>query len=62
MPAELTGIDAIRKKHEWWVENNELHVQYTFDATFKPTGQRQKMTEMALYTVKDGKSPSPGAS
>jgi ketosteroid isomerase-like protein len=25
------------------------------DATFKPTGQRQTMTEMALYTVKDGK-------
>jgi ketosteroid isomerase-like protein len=23
--------------------------------TFKPTGQRMQMTEMALYTVKDGK-------
>jgi ketosteroid isomerase-like protein len=70
MPAEMSGIDAIRGKNEWWFANNELHsteangpfvgegqfaVQYTFDASFKPTGQRNKMTEMALYTVKDGK-------
>jgi hypothetical protein len=25
MPAEMTGIDAIRRKHEWWYENNEVH-------------------------------------
>jgi ketosteroid isomerase-like protein len=70
MPAEMNGIEAIRGKHQWWDENNDVHsmevngpylgdnqfaVQYTFDATFKPTGQRTKMTEMALYTVKDGK-------
>jgi ketosteroid isomerase-like protein len=70
MPAEMNGIEAIRGKHRWWEENNEVHsmevngpylgdnqfaVQYTFDATFKPTGQRSQMTEMALYTVKDGK-------
>lgn len=70
MPAEMTGIDAIRGKHEWWDANNEIHsvqvngpfvgenqfaVQFSFDATFKPTGQRQSLTEMALYTVKDGK-------
>jgi ketosteroid isomerase-like protein len=70
MPAEMNGIDAIRGKHQWWDENNEVHsmevngpylgesqfaVQFTFDATFKPTGQRSQMTEMALYTVKDGK-------
>jgi SnoaL-like domain len=70
MPAEMTGIDAIRQKNEWWFENHEVHkaetngpfvgenqfaVQYIFDATFKPTGQRTEMTEMALYTVKDGK-------
>jgi ketosteroid isomerase-like protein len=70
MPAEMTGIDAIRQKHEWWDANNEVHsmevngpflgdnqfaVQYDFDTTFKPTGQRNRMTEMALYTVKDGK-------
>lgn len=70
MPAEMTGIDAVRGKNEWWSANNEVHsaeangpfvaqeqfaVQYTFDVTFKPTGKRTRMTEMALYTVKDGK-------
>jgi hypothetical protein len=70
MPAELTGIQAIRDKHTWWDENNDVHsvevngpfvgrdqfaVQHTFDTTFKPTGHRRKLTEMALYTVKDGK-------
>jgi ketosteroid isomerase-like protein len=70
MPAEMNGLEAIRGKHQWWEQNNEVHsmgvngpylgdnqfsVQFTFDATFKPTGQRSTMTEMALYTVKDGK-------
>jgi ketosteroid isomerase-like protein len=70
MPAEMTGIDAIRQKNEWWFANNEVHaaetngpfvgegqfaVHYNWETTFKPTGQRMKMAEMALYTVKDGK-------
>ena len=70
MPAEMTGIQAIRQKNEWWIANNQVHsadvngpfvgedqfaVQYTFETTFKPTGKRQRMTEMALYTVRDGK-------
>jgi ketosteroid isomerase-like protein len=70
MPAEMTGIEAVRQKNEWWFDNNELNsyevnrpfvggdqfaVQYLLDTTFKPTGQRSVMTEMALYTVKDGK-------
>ena len=70
MPAEMTGIDAIRVKNEWWFANNEVHsseatgpfvgegqfaVKYSFDVTSKPTGQRFQMEEMALYTVKDGK-------
>jgi SnoaL-like domain len=70
VPAELSGIDAIRKKNEWWVENNEIHaaevngpfvggdqfaVHYQFDTTFKPTSQRMQMEEMALYPGKDGK-------
>jgi ketosteroid isomerase-like protein len=70
MPAEMTGIDAIRVKNEWWFANNEVHsseatgpfvgegqfaVKYSFDVTSKPTGQRVQMEEMALYTVKDGK-------
>ncbi|MEJ7758080.1 MAG: nuclear transport factor 2 family protein [Gemmatimonadaceae bacterium] len=70
MPAEMTGIDAIRGKNKWWVENNEVHsaevngpfvageqfaVHYVYDTTFKPAGRRMKMDEMALYTVEDGK-------
>ncbi|MBA3496097.1 MAG: nuclear transport factor 2 family protein [Gemmatimonadales bacterium] len=70
MPAEMSGIDAIRGKQQWWAENFEVHdskvngpflaenqfaVQFEFDTTFKPTGERSRMTEMALYTVKDGK-------
>lgn len=69
MPAVQRGIDAIRAKNQWWVDNNEIHgveahgpfvgedqfaVHYVFDTTFKPTGKREKMQEMALYTVKDG--------
>lgn len=70
MPAETTGIEAIRGKHQWWDENFEVHdaqmkgpfvgedqfaVRFDFETTFKPTGERSRMTEMALYTVKDGK-------
>ncbi len=25
MPAEQRGIDAVRGKHKWWYENNEVH-------------------------------------
>jgi ketosteroid isomerase-like protein len=70
MPREMKGIDAIRKKNQWWSENNEVHsakvdgpfvgdgkfaVYYNFDTTFKATGQRNTMEEVALYTVEDGK-------
>ncbi len=70
LPAVLTGIEAIRGKNQWWLENNEIHgatahgpylgddqfaVHYEWDTTFKPTGRRAKMAEMALYTVKDDK-------
>lgn len=71
MPREIKGIDAVRGKGEWWRANNEVHsavvdgpfmgddnkfaVYYSYDITFKPTGKRNNMEEMALYTVKDGK-------
>ena len=70
IPRETKGIDAIRQKNKWWGENNEVHssvvdgpfvgedkfaVYYNYDITFKPTGQRTPMEEMALYSVKDGK-------
>jgi ketosteroid isomerase-like protein len=70
MPREMKGIDAILGKNQWWADNNEVHssvldgpfvgedkfaVYYNFDVTFKPTGKRNSMEEMALYEVKDGK-------
>ena len=70
MPAEMTGIKAIRGKNEWWYANHEIHstetngpfvgdqqfaVQFHWDVTNKPSGRRMAMTEMALYTVKDGR-------
>ncbi len=69
MPAVMKGIDAIRQKNQWWFDNNELHsaeahgpfigddqfaVHYVFDLTSKATGERRRMEEMALYTVRDG--------
>ena len=70
MPAEQKGIDAVRAKHHWWAENMVVHsadvagpflgedgfaVYYNYETTFKPTGERQTMKEMAKYTVADGK-------
>jgi hypothetical protein len=70
MPAEMHGIEAVRKKNESWSEDNEVHgfdvqgpyigedgfsVQYTFDITNKPSGRRTQMTEMALYQVEGDK-------
>ncbi|HEV7837255.1 MAG TPA: nuclear transport factor 2 family protein [Gemmatimonadaceae bacterium] len=70
MPREMKGIDAVKQKNQWWGQNNQIHaatvdgpfvgedkfaVYYNFDVTSKPTGERNSMEEMALYTVKDGK-------
>ena len=70
MPARMTGIDAIRKKNEWWFANYEINshevdgpyvngaefaVKYHFETTNKKTGERTGMSEIAAYTVKDGK-------
>ncbi len=70
MPAEMKGIEAIRGKNEWWLANHEVHsgvangpfvggdqfaVEFNYDVTFKPTGKRMQMNEMALYTVAGGK-------
>ncbi|GAC1647424.1 MAG: hypothetical protein NVS4B3_01470 [Gemmatimonadaceae bacterium] len=36
-------------------DGDQFAVQFAFETTFKPTGQRRAMNEMALYTVADGK-------
>ena len=61
-PAEMRGIDVIRGKNERWVEmvgpfvgDGQFAVRFDFDFTVKQTGQRMQLSEMGLYTVKDGK-------
>ena len=70
MPAEMQGIEAIRGKSQWWIDNHEVHslaldgpyigkdgfaVYFEMDVTNKPSAQRFQMREMARYTVADGK-------
>ncbi len=65
------GIDAVRKKNEWWYENHEVHsgdvegpfphgedrfaVVFRYDVTNKPSGNRMKMEEIGLFTLSGGK-------
>ncbi len=67
---EHKGMDAIKKKGEGWyasvaeihettcseplVADNSFAVTFFMDITYKDAG-RQSMTELAVYTVKDGK-------
>ena len=70
MPGRIEGIDAIHAKHAWWYENNDVHgtvaegpfighredqfvIRFVMD--FTADGERQQMTEVALYTVRDDK-------
>lgn len=70
MPRVMRGIDAITKKREWWASNHIVHsakatgpfvavekfaVLFEYEVTFKPTSQRNKMAEVAVYTVSNGK-------
>ena len=70
MPAEQEGIESIKGKNQWWMENHEVHgvsirgpyvgdgafsVFFELDVTPKMTGQRGQMKEMALYTVEGDK-------
>jgi urease gamma subunit len=67
---EKRGIDAVHGKADWWIENMEVHsfkvsgpfvahdrfvVQYDVDATDKNSKKRFQMSEVGVYTVKDGK-------
>ena len=64
------GLAAIKAKGDWWMSNHEIHsanvtgpwpngdkfiVGFQYDVTNKPSGQRMKMDEIALYTMKNGK-------
>ena len=67
MGREAKGLDAIRAKHDWWYENNEVHSSsaegpflhgddtfsliFDMDVTDKNSGERVQMKEVGLYTV-----------
>jgi hypothetical protein len=67
--ARLQGRKAVEAKGTWWAENNEVHSvnvegpflhgdQFTlrFEMEVTPKGKaRTKMTEVGLFTVKNGK-------
>ena len=70
MSTEAVGKEAVMAKGQWWVDNHEVHsanvtgpwpngdqfiVGFKYDVTFKVSGQRFVMEEMALFTVADGK-------
>ncbi|GJL52838.1 SnoaL-like domain-containing protein [Candidatus Nitrospira salsa] len=70
MEQTQTGIDAIKGKNTWWVENHEVHdgevsgpfphgnrfaVLFKFEVTPKHTGKRMTIEEIGLYTVEEDK-------
>ena len=67
---EAKGLPAVKAKGEWWMANHEVHsasvtgpwphddrfiVGFQYDITNKPSGNRMKMNEVGLFTVKNGK-------
>ena len=71
IPARLEGIDAIRGKHNWWYDNNEVHGteavgpyvghrddQFVVKFVLDTTprgGERLQMEEVGLFTIENGK-------
>lgn len=65
----LEGLDAIKKKADWWEEQMEIHstkgvamvaedwfvVKWTMDMTNKAAGERSTGEEFGVYEVRDGK-------
>jgi hypothetical protein len=67
---EAHGIDAIKAKGKWWMENHTVHsaviegpfplddkfaVFFKYDVTQKMSGNRFNMEEVGIYYVKNGK-------
>jgi hypothetical protein len=67
---ETRGKEGVRGKVDWWVNAMEVHtfdakgpfvghdrfvVQYDADVSDKKTKERRKMSEVGVYTVKNGK-------
>ncbi|MEP6811120.1 MAG: nuclear transport factor 2 family protein [Chthoniobacterales bacterium] len=67
---EMKGIEAVRGKSDWWLNTMTIHsfevgdpfvahdrfvVRFDVDVTDKSSNQRIQMSEVGVYTVKDGK-------
>jgi hypothetical protein len=67
---ETRGMDGVRGKIDWWIENMQVHsftangpfaahdrfvVQYDADVTDKNSKERRQLSEVGVYTVKNGK-------
>ncbi len=67
---ETRGKDGVRGKVDWWVDAMEVHsfkadepfvahdrfvVQYDAEVSDKKTKKRRKLSEVGVYTVKNGK-------
>jgi len=67
---QMRGKEAARGKGEWWADAHEIHssevegpyvngdqfvVRFKMDLTQTASGERIKMDEVGLYTVKNGK-------
>jgi hypothetical protein len=70
MPRQMKTLAAVRKKTEWWEANNEVisakimgpfvavdkfAVVFDMETKDKKTKKKQKMVEVAVYTVENGK-------
>lgn len=66
--SHVKGREQLLEKHKWWNENAQMHsfemsgpfvvgeqfaVNYSMDVTMM--GERSQSSEIAIYTVKDGK-------
>lgn len=67
---ETRGMDGVRGKIDWWIDAMEVHsfkangpfvahdrfvLQYDADVTDKNSKKRFQLSEVGVYTVKDGK-------
>lgn len=70
MDRTMKGIQAIKGKNQWWVENHTIHggsvdgpyphddrfiLHFKYDVTPKQTGKRITLDEVGLYSVQNGK-------
>ncbi len=71
MPQRMEGLEAVRGKHNWWNDNNDIHSttatgpycghredQFVIrhNMDITPTGgERMQMEEVGIYTLANGK-------